>query len=244
MSLVLVIPDVHLKPFIFDRAESILESGQADFAIQLGDLVDDWGQLKNVGLYNETMKRAYEFHKAHPDALWVMGNHDYDYVHPFADARSSGHSAAAESDMREWLAKMDNIGARAQFVHILDNVIFTHAGLTESWMAYLTSLYMGYDYPEDDETLARLVNFAASADLFMENSPLWARPQFNASQQLYYYRSHLQVVGHTPVEAVNLEDNLLSTDTFSACRDGSPFGNQTFAIVDTVTREWSLAEEK
>lgn len=241
---VLVIPDVHLKPFIFDRADRILQSGQADFAVQIGDLVDDWGQITNVGKYNQTMKRAYDFHKAHPDTLWVMGNHDYDYVHPFADARSSGHSRLAEVDMSEWLAEMDDIGARPQFVHIVNNVIFTHAGLTKSWMARLLGLYNNYEAPENDEHLRLLVNFAVPADFFMESSPIWARPQFKVDHQLYDYHNHLQVVGHTPVEGVNLEDNFLSTDTFSTYRDGTPFGDQTFAIVDTATKKWHLAEEE
>lgn len=239
MSLCLIIPDVHLKPFIFDRAERILGSGQADFAVQIGDLVDDWGQITNVGKYNQTMKRAYDFHKAHPDTLWVMGNHDYDYVHSFPGTMSSGHSQLAEVDVSEWMAELADIGAAPQILHIVDNVIFTHAGLIESWMARLPSLDV-----EDDETLARLVNCAAPATLFVEDSPLWARPQLRPEEKAYNYRNCLQVVGHTPVEAVNLEDNFLSTDTFSTYRDGVPFGDQTFAIVDTVTRKWRLAEEE
>lgn len=243
MSLCLVIPDVHLKPFIFDRAEKIIESGQADFAVQIGDLVDDWGQTTNVGKYNQTMKRAYDFHRAHPDTLWVLGNHDADYYGPY-ESMSSGHSVVAEVDVSEWMAELADIGAAPRVIHIVDNVIFTHAGLTESWMAYLSSLYMGYDYPGDDETLIRLINLAAPSDFFMNDSPLWARPQMRPDEEPYHHRGCLQVVGHTPVEGVNLEGNLLSTDVFSTYRDGTPFGDQTFAIVDTVTKEWGIAEEE
>ena len=40
---VLVIPDVHLKPYLFTQASSILESGAADQAVCLMDIPDDWG---------------------------------------------------------------------------------------------------------------------------------------------------------------------------------------------------------
>ena len=50
---VLVIPDIHLKTWIFDRAEAILKAGKAD--------------------------RAIEFAKTYPDTLWCYGNHDVSY---------------------------------------------------------------------------------------------------------------------------------------------------------------------
>ena len=39
---VLVIPDVHLKPWMFDRASELLESGKAERAVCLMDIADDW----------------------------------------------------------------------------------------------------------------------------------------------------------------------------------------------------------
>jgi hypothetical protein len=35
---VLVIPDVHLKPWVFDRAEEIMDAGTADKAVSLMDI--------------------------------------------------------------------------------------------------------------------------------------------------------------------------------------------------------------
>jgi hypothetical protein len=34
----LVIPDVHLKPWVFDRAEEIMDAGTADKAVSLMDI--------------------------------------------------------------------------------------------------------------------------------------------------------------------------------------------------------------
>lgn len=78
---VLVIPDVHLKYKLFDRADAILESGQAERAVVLGDLVDDWHCEMRDDMYKALFDRAKEFHKEHPDTLWCWGNHDLAYFH-------------------------------------------------------------------------------------------------------------------------------------------------------------------
>ena len=39
---VLVIPDIHLKPWIFDKAETIRKAGKADRTVCLMDIPDEW----------------------------------------------------------------------------------------------------------------------------------------------------------------------------------------------------------
>ena len=51
MSKVFVIPDVHLKPWMFDKAEELLSRSEYDKIVCLGDLVDDWDQEKNLRMY-------------------------------------------------------------------------------------------------------------------------------------------------------------------------------------------------
>ena len=41
---VLVIPDVHLKPWMFERADKIMEQGAAERAVCLMDIPDDWNK--------------------------------------------------------------------------------------------------------------------------------------------------------------------------------------------------------
>jgi len=76
---VLVIPDVHLKPWMFNRAFEIMKSGAAEKAVCLMDIPDDWGQEYNLGLYEETFDAAIRFQKAFSDTLWCYGNHDLSY---------------------------------------------------------------------------------------------------------------------------------------------------------------------
>lgn len=48
----------------------------------------------------------------------------------------------------------------------------------------------------------------------------------------------LQVVGHSPVKTPTQEGSILSCDVFSTYRNGAPYGDQSFVVVDTVTKEW------
>ena len=45
---VLVIPDVHLKPYMFDDASRLMRRGVAEKAVCLMDIADDWGQEANL----------------------------------------------------------------------------------------------------------------------------------------------------------------------------------------------------
>ena len=80
MSKVFVIPDVHLKPWMFERASELIAKGSCDAIVMLGDLVDDWYQEKNIDLYNETFDAAIAFTSKHPDTFWCYGNHDVSYL--------------------------------------------------------------------------------------------------------------------------------------------------------------------
>ena len=60
---ILVIPDIHLKTWLFDRAEAILKAGKADRAVCLMDMPDDWNMEFRIEKDRETFDRAIEFAK-------------------------------------------------------------------------------------------------------------------------------------------------------------------------------------
>lgn len=240
MSRILCIGDIHLKPVIFDKADKILDSGLADFAVQMGDMVDDWGEEFSVSLYERTMMRAIKFHKDHPNTLWVMGNHDYGYHHPNMGVRESGHSKFQEGIMRTWLREMERKGAKQQIIHMVDDVIFTHAGLTKDWVERRLRI-VGYKegVMPARENLIHIVNHSSPEELWQEDSPIWARPQ---EEPYGMWPAKLQVVGHTPVKSCVECDGILSIDTWSTYSNGAPIGDKSFAIVDTETGEWEVID--
>ena len=232
MSRVLVIPDVHLKPWIFDMADRIDESSYDDIVI-LGDLVDDWGKGNDLDAYRETLDRAAEFGKEHERSLWCYGNHDVSYLW---DAMESGYSVQARITAVEGITKLENVlGDRYRFVHRIEDVLFSHAGLTENFVFHSC----GYHVIEIDDILAR-INRMGKQELWRNSSPIWARPQADFYRM---FRDDLfyQVVGHTPVEEPLDLGGVLTLDLFSTYSNGDPYGNQRLYIVDTETRGYEEA---
>ena len=125
---VLVIPDVHLKPWMFDRADELLEQGIAEKAVCLMDIPDDWNQEYNLDLYAQTYDRAIRFQKDHPDTLWCYGNHDLCYVW---DQRETGFSIYALQTVTDRIRELKrNLPERSQlaYIHRIDDVLFLHGG--------------------------------------------------------------------------------------------------------------------
>lgn len=231
--LCVILPDVHLKPRMFDEAHKLLEKGMADVAVCLGDLVDDWGEEFNLPLYARTMQRAIKFHKDHPDTLWALGNHDAGYYWPSLGKRESGHSKFAEGEMLTWLDEFERVGIEQKLYIKIDNCIFSHAGVNARWMGrHLTETM-----PKAGEPLTEV----EEAGLWEEDSPIWWRPQTEYGgnpDEAWEPNKFLQVVGHSPVKTPTQEGSILSCDVFSTYRNGAPYGDQSFVVVDTVTKEW------
>ena len=248
---ILTIPDIHLKPRMFDRAAAILESGQAERAVVLGDLVDDWNQGGNIKLYERTLNRAVEFAKQFPDTLWCYGNHDLSYIWRM---QQSGYSYTAqytcESGLRSLYAaicRSSDHNPPMGVIQRVDNVWFSHAGVTEEYALRVTGNNKHNDgtmWATDENTVFNFTNDDNVHNLWAEDSPVWARPQDTwKNTEMYKSDKIMQVVGHTPMKKITFVDNLLSTDVFSTYQDGTPIGERRFAIVDTKKQSWEYANE-
>ena len=233
---IFVIPDVHLKPRMFTRADELVSIGDYDAVVMLGDLVDDWGQDGNKQLYNETFDAAIRFVKAHQNTFFCYGNHDISYIWMLEE---SGYSWTMQPLVEKRLTEFtdalppENVG----FVHCLDGVLFSHGGVTESFAA--EQFGPGWDIPFD-YMVSRINVHMDERQLWMNNSPLWARPQFG--EMRLYSDKVFQVVGHTPVRRPLPEGKLLTLDTFSTYRDGTQFGDRRFVWIDTEDESWHYAD--
>jgi len=235
MSRVFIIPDIHLKPWIFDRAEEELSKSQYDSIVCLGDIVDDWGQELNLDLYRETFDRTFRFIERHPNILFCYGNHDISY---FWEARETGYSDAAQGTVVEGISLMREklpSGSFA-FIHRMDDVLFSHAGLLEIFVSHFCPEHQG-----DLDDLLNRINTFGKEELWCDASPIWARPQDGGFE--LYPTGMLQVVGHTPVRETDYLNGLLSVDNFSTYRNGEPVGDQRYVWVDTVTKEWGFTDK-
>ena len=233
MSKIFVIPDIHLKPWMFDKAKNLILEDKYDAVVLLGDLVDDWGQERNIKLYNDTFDAAIDFVKSHPDTFWCYGNHDVSYIW---QAMETGYSHFAEVTVIERLNELKKAlpPENTAFIHRFDNTLFSHAGLVESFVLHRFANDTDIDY------IISKINRMGEKDLWRDNSPIWARPQIEIMR--LYPMGYLQVVGHTPVKEVIYEENLLTLDNFSTHQDGRPIGNEKFVWVDTTEKKWEYVE--
>ena len=230
---VLVIPDVHLKPWMFDEAEKV-DTEKYDKKVCLGDLVDDWGKGNDLDAYRETLDRAVEFGKEHDRSLWCYGNHDVSYLW---EARESGYSEYARPVVLEGISRLEKLitVGNIAFIHRIDNVLFSHAGLTEAFVSHFLPNFSG----DIDEMLEKINSFRRE-EMWCDVSPIWARPQDGWIKM--YPSGYLQVVGHTPVNKTDYFGELLTVDNFSTYRNGDTIGDQRFIWVDTITKQWGFAD--
>ena len=230
---VLVIPDVHLKPYMFERAAELMKEGVADKAVCLMDIADDFKQTWNVELYEQTYNAAIQFAKEFPQTLWCYGNHDLSY--PWRQ-QESGYSPIAPSMVCEKLKELESTVSEGQiaYLHRIDNVIFCHGGLSDVFV----EKYVPEKFWDDPDQVLKIINSFSSGRMWQDWSPLWYRPQNYEEKYLYKETEMLQVVGHTPMPQITKEDNLISCDVFSTYPDRRPYGNREFLLLDTETWEY------
>ena len=227
---ILVIPDVHLKPWMFRRASELMEDNIADKAVCLMDIADDWNQQWNLDLYIQSYDAAISFAREYPDTLWCYGNHDVCY--PW-NQRETGYSRIAARTVSEKLRVLRETlpdAGQLAFIHRIDNVLFLHGGLSD----FFVREYIKASYYHDIDKVIETINTFDWQQLWHEDSPIWYRPQIYKGR-MYKPRKLLQVVGHTPVKKIYREKNVVSCDVFSTDEEGKAIGTQEFLLIDTVT---------
>lgn len=230
---ILVIPDVHLKGWMFDRATELMNYGMADKSVCLMDIPDEWGHRYDLDLYIKTFDKAIEYAERFPETLWCYGNHDLSYIWMQPE---SGFSAFAVPTVSSKLAALRNTlpdDSQLAYIHRIDNVLFLHGGLTQSFVDTYAS---DIDCKDTDAVVDR-INSLGFREIWDDASPIWFRPQYY-KDRMYREKDMLQVVGHTPVKEAERLGNVFSCDLFSTYRNGDPIGTQEFILIDTETWEY------
>lgn len=223
MSKILIIPDTHLKPKIFDLADKIMHEHEVDYAVQLGDNFDDFYCFEPE--YKAHYVRMEQFAKDHPNTIWLYGNHEVSYIihRPVTGNTIWGHQYSFYYHQGIFEPK---------FVHLDGKVVFSHAGIFQEFIDETfknppTSVKQLIEFLNDP----LLVPFGA---YWCDNSPIWARPQYDSLTFPRLLNGYLQVVGHTPLKEITKTNNIISTDVFST-NWGKRIASEKLIIVDTKT---------
>jgi hypothetical protein len=120
--LLLVMPDVHLA---VDRAEKMVQTVLPDRTIWLGDWFDNFNTGPEQAEWTAGWLRTRM--EAHPKDVFLWGNHDLHYRHPWPGICCSGfrndnlEAIRGVLKLRHW--------NRFRWFHFEQGFLFTHAGL-------------------------------------------------------------------------------------------------------------------
>ena len=240
MSKILVIPDVHLRDWMFDEADRLMRENEIEQAVCLGDLVDDWDMQLNRKAYEAVFEKVFAFDEKHPNTLWCYGNHDVSYIwHKLETGYSPYQEALVERNVAEM---RDRMGDRLQYAHSVGKCLFTHAGITWEFLDNLRFRGFKVRGIKSLEDVRDMVNQCGMIELWKDESPLWARPTYEDNFRVFEDYQVFQVTGHTPVQSIymNRGRNLLFCDVFSTYPNGKPIGTEQFPVV-TSEGEWIVS---
>ena len=201
-----VISDIHGRP---DWKEIINLETNTNLFVFLGDYFDSFNIPASDQITN--FYDIIDFKKQNPDKVILLtGNHDMHYLPHYINAGEhySGFQAARAFDISHLLqTNLSNL----QMAHQTGNFLFTHAGVTKSWLSnnnfeptqpittFLNDLlqhkpasfaFVGYD-PYGNS---------------VHSSPVWVRPE-SLMQDAYQKGELKQVVGHTVFKNITVVNN-------------------------------------
>ena len=224
MSQILVIPDTHLKPKMFDLADKIMRENSIDYAVQLGDNLDDFYCYDNQ-YYNHNA-RMLKFKNDHKNTIWLWGNHEISYIlnRPVTGNIYSGKQYA--------YSYRENFNPK--FAHLDEKIIFSHAGIFQEFLdeTHLTNYKIA-------EALIKKINRLDYTAFWRDNSPIWARHEYDRLAKPRLFNGLTQVVGHTPIKKIQNIDNENTTDLIST-NWGVKISTERMIIVDTSKPSYEI----
>ena len=209
-----VIGDLHGK----DCWKRLLEGRFSEFdkIIFMGDYSDDsWVRFCDEDIINN-LEDVIEFKKNHNDNVELLiGNHDFQYIVGYPTASRYRESYAKE--MNEIFNDNTDL---FKPIHIENNYIFTHAGITNGWIDYIKNKY---DIDNIDiDNIESIVNIIYKNDRDDCNIASFRRGGLSRfagilwadTEDLFYdsWVGYNQVVGHNrvkPYSIIKKDDSII-----------------------------------
>ena len=205
MYKILVIGDIHGH----NSWKSICEKEKdADKVVFLGDYFDSFHIPSED--QKDNFLNILEFKHNHPNCILLLGNHDYHYIY---NTSYSGYSYITKSLAQPLITKAIQDGD-LNIIHIHDNIVFSHAGISEFWLNKVAQLTDIHDITFDKIKLSVLDwNGLYGCNPYgdtISNSPIWIRPKSLNDNKV---RDYVQVVGHTPSKKIVSHNDIWICDT-------------------------------
>ncbi|GAB4040922.1 metallophosphoesterase [Spirosoma gilvum] len=200
---ILTISDIHGRTVWKE-----INTATYDRIVFLGDYTDSY-VFDDETIYNNLLD-IIQLKQSQPDKIVLLiGNHDAQYMH-FPHYRCSGFRGLAQPALSE---VFDEYGMLFQIAYQQRTYLFTHAGVTNRWLARLLANTDNHTLTvTPDYDLAELLNDVHQRSMSYRNllfevgprrgghdpsgGPIWAD---RYETKLDYLTGFHQVVGHTPI---------------------------------------------
>ena len=198
---IVVLGDIHGRTVWKD----IIAKEQPDQVIFLGDYVSTHEDVSDEQQV-ENLKEILRYKDEHPETILLRGNHDMQHL-GYESIEISGYFPGVALEMEQL---KDEFLAKTQWIHVMGNTVFSHAGISQAWL-------------ETNGLTLDVINSLDPSGLFgfnasdphdfsgnsPEQPPTWIRPMALIGEMIPDYD---QVVGHTPVEhCFNVKDVIADT---------------------------------
>lgn len=208
---VLIIPDVHGRTLWKEHVKE-----EHDLCVFLGDYFDSWDETAASQIAN--FREIMEYKKANKDKTkCLIGNHDHHYIRG-CNGGTSGYQKVHAVDIQLVMEEfMDELQAAYILRHETSNILFTHAGVSKSFLK-LPYIAIDENSPTLDEDLNMLMKHKPTCFMFngreshgddVYQTPIWIRPKSLIADKIDGY---VQVVGHTQMKEISVQDGVIFTD--------------------------------
>lgn len=219
---VIVIGDIHGRKMWKEIVEKEVKRIVGEYAfVFIGDYFDPY---ENVGIeeLTDNFNEIVSLKRAFPNTVYcLMGNHEFHYLDG-AREKYSRYDFANASAISELINGAVKEGLLQLSVKI-DDVLYTHAGVTKTWLERRFKGDLNKFLEKKAPTKASLVkyNFNDNGSSFecygddKRQSPMWVRPFSLINDAI----DGKQVVGHTQVERIRIKNGIAFTDTLGYSKE-------------------------
>lgn len=200
----LVLGDIHGH----NTWKDIIEKETFDKVVFLGDYLDSF--TLDYKVITENFRNIIEYKKKLGDkCILLYGNHDHSYYNL---ERCSGFKSEAYTTYKFLLNELFE-NKLIDLIHIQDDIIMSHAGISEYWLNNIANIEDVKDLSLYTINLNKLNwNDVTGYSRFgntISQSPIWIRPQALLNNHIKGYR---QIVGHTNLKDPYTEEGLYLND--------------------------------
>lgn len=200
-----------------------------DKFIFIGDYFDSFYITGYDQIVN--FKQIISFKNKNPDkVVLLIGNHDYHYLNGVSE-QYSGFQGVYQHEIQALLEKNIHL---MQMAHKHDNLLFTHAGVTKTWLnnnsidITLHNIDEGLNFIFKRGRLQFRFTPGPNCSNYGDDitqSPIWVRPTSLLKDPI---DTLIQIVGHTSQEHLQITPNLILIDTLDTSKEYLVYENRKF----------------